>query len=137
MKKLDNGVDTRLDGRHPEFSRMSNRPGIGYGVVSRVKDELLRCGLDNLEDVPTALRHGPYTMPLGRYLVRKLRRELDREEIAPDTVLAAQKEELRELREAAFDASKSFKSAILEANLQKRRNLYAKLRLRDNPRNDL
>lgn len=137
MKKLDNGIDNRLDGRHPEFSRMSNRPGIGYGVVPRLKDELLRHSLDNLEDVPTALRHGPNPMPLGRYLVRKLRSELGRDEKCPDSVLEAQKEKLRDVREAAFEASKSFKTAILEANLQKRRNLYSRLRLRDNPRNDL
>ncbi len=78
MTKLD---DPRLEGRFPEFARMSNRPGIGAGAMSDLADQLKAGhGKDLVEeqgDVPPELQHGKKKYPLGRYLQSKLREELE------------------------------------------------------------
>lgn len=79
-KKMNNVADRRLYGRHPEFQRMSLRPGIGATAMDDVASAL-ECdfGLDEIArvgDVPTALSHGSYPRPLGRYLRRMLRRKV-------------------------------------------------------------
>jgi len=79
-KKMTAKDDPRLLGRHPEFARMSLRPGIGALAVPVIADALncsagaASIALDG--DVPTALNHGRKKLPLGRYLRRKLREEL-------------------------------------------------------------
>ena len=63
---------------------MSNRPGIGFGALDEVVRTMRRFNLDKSQpDVPSALRHGARTLPLGRYLRRKLRAALGKEEGAP------------------------------------------------------
>lgn len=79
-KKMNNVDDRRLYGRHPEFQRMSLRPGIGASAMDDVATAL-ECdfGLDEIArvgDVPTSLSHGTYPRPLGRYLRRVLRRKV-------------------------------------------------------------
>ena len=73
-------VDSRLNGRQPEFARMSRHPGIGALAVPVVASALgSRFGAKSVAqtgDVPTALMHGRSSLPLGRYLRRKLREEL-------------------------------------------------------------
>lgn len=74
LKKLTNRFDDRLNGRHPEFSRMSLRPGIGADAMHDVASTVLEFNLVEREgDVPSSLRHGKRIMPLGRYLRRRLR----------------------------------------------------------------
>lgn len=80
-KKMTSKSDSRLNGRHPEFSRMSLRPGIGATAVpsisSSILDSLHGCKLlSDLGDVPTSLNHGTRSLPLGRYLRQKLREEI-------------------------------------------------------------
>lgn len=87
-KKLTDKDDPRLQGREPEFARMSRRPGIGALSILQISEairshpagwpEISRKG-----DVPLSLRHGRKNMPLGRYLRMKLRQELgiDPEEV--------------------------------------------------------
>jgi len=79
-KKMTNENDVRLGGRYPEFARMSLRPGIGAGAVGPIADALnCAAGAASLAldgDVPTALNLGRKSLPLGRYLRRKLREEL-------------------------------------------------------------
>lgn len=106
-KKLTKVDDERLAGRYPEFARMSLRPGIGAAYLERVEEAIRRYGnLDErLVDVPETLRHGKKMMPLGRYLRRKLRVRLGREEKCPDEVLAALQEEVRPLYEMASQAT--------------------------------
>lgn len=60
-------------------------------------------------DVPRALMHGRKTLPLGRYLRRKLREELGFENVGgQDVVAARQSEELR-----ALSADKGGIAAVL------------------------
>lgn len=108
--------DDRLAGRHPEFARMSNRPGIGRDAMDVLANEFLRLGLDKTQpDVPSALRHGPKLLPLGRYLQRRLRVLVGREEKTPDEVIQKVQQELSAVRQAAFDNSESFSVALREA----------------------
>lgn len=82
-KKLTSINDPRLNGRYPEFARMSNRPGIGALAVPAFADTVSKYGLDDLEasgDVPTNYREGGQSRPLGRYLRTKLRKELNLDE---------------------------------------------------------
>lgn len=84
-KKLTSPDDPRLNGRHPEFARMSNRPGIGALAVQAFADTVSQYGLDDLQetgDVPTNYREGGQSRPLGRYLRTKLRKELNLDEEA-------------------------------------------------------
>lgn len=80
-KKLTRPDDPRLAGRHPEFARMSLRPGIGALAIPDICDTLYTkhgCQQLALEgDVPTVLQHGARKLPLGRYLRGKLREALD------------------------------------------------------------
>lgn len=79
-KKMTDKADPRLKGRHPEFARMSLRPGIGALAIEDIAlvlttdhgcDEILNTG-----DVPQVLMHGSKRWPLGRYLRKKLREHL-------------------------------------------------------------
>lgn len=74
MKKMTKVDDVRLQGRFPEFARMSLRPGIGALSLQPVIESLQRYRTVESEgDVPAGLRHGSSVMPLGRYLREKLR----------------------------------------------------------------
>jgi len=87
-------------------------------------------GLEDREaDVPSALRHGQRLLPLGRYLQKRLRVMVGRDEKAPAEVLEKYKEELRPLREAAFDNSLSLKSEIVRAADQAVLNMEARARI--------
>lgn len=112
-KKMTHRQHPWLKGREPEFARMSNRPGIGADAMFEVADTLMRFSLDTRAgDVPVTLRHGSRELPLGRYLRRRLRKMIGKEENTPAEVLAEIAEAMRPLRETAFDASVSFASEI-------------------------
>lgn len=84
-KKMTAKDDPRLNGRHPEFSRQSNKNGgLGYAAMHELASQILALNLDTSQgDVPSSLRHGSRQLPLGRYLRRKLRLMIGKEENAP------------------------------------------------------
>lgn len=78
-KKMTSKDDPRLNGRHPEFARMSLRPGIGAEAMEKVAASFRDGpGADFLTlngDVPLSIKYGNKQFPLGRYL-RTILREL-------------------------------------------------------------
>lgn len=87
------------EGRIPPFARMSNRPGLGLGVMDDVASSLMEYGIEEqLLDVPMVLRHGKHIWPLGRYLRVALRKRLGRSEKAPEGVYKAWDEAMQPLR---------------------------------------
>lgn len=129
LKKLTRTDDPRLEGRWPEFARMSNRPGIGKDAMQLVAETLKHYDLHtSLEDVPSSLRHGRKLYPLGRYLKHKLRLALGREEGTPAEVIYALAKEMRFLfeRARADEEHPSAKDHIIEEYRQQVRNLEAK-----------
>lgn len=131
-KKLTTAGDPRLDGRHPEFARMSLRPGIGGDAVWEIADVVLQYDLDKKEgDVPSSLRHGGKELPLGRYLVQRVRVISGHEKNAPQIVVDKIDAELRPLREAARSDNEnpSLKEKFLAANLGHVRNFESRERI--------
>lgn len=116
IKRMTRYDDIRLNGRTPEFCRMSLRPGIGANAVFDIASDLMKYGLEDEVDVPTALVHGKSNLPLGRYLRKKLRLAMGKDGDTPAEVLEKMAEEMLPLRQTAFDASTSFASQIVEAN---------------------
>lgn len=76
-KGMTRDTDARLDGRHPEFSRMSRSPGIGAHALDRYVSELTTrkgaAALSQMGDIPSEIRIDGKSYPLGRYLVTKAR----------------------------------------------------------------
>lgn len=129
-KKMTAPDDRRLYGRHPEFARMSNRPGIGLSAMWELADAWMKFDLEESQaDVPVSLRHGSRELPLGRYLRRKLRTMVGRDEKTPQAVLDAMADEMQPLRQAAFDASRSFKKEVLKSSKQSRQNFHSRSRI--------
>lgn len=126
IKRMTSLDDVRLNGRTPEFCRMSLRPGIGADAMWDVASDLLRDnGMVGRVDVPTSLAHGRTHLPLGRYLRRKLRIAIGKDGDCPAEVLEKLAEEMRPLRESAFNSSSSFASEIVGANEGRYRNSMA------------
>lgn len=80
-KKMTSANDPRLEGRHPEFARMSNRPGLGfpglYGIYEWLHTYEGCQYLTRYFDVPKTIRFHGKIYPLGRYLVSALRTAMD------------------------------------------------------------
>lgn len=129
-KKMTARDDERLQGRAPEFGRMSRRPGVGADAMDDVASTFMEFDLDTTQaDVPSALRHGSRELPLGRYLQRRLRERVGKDAEAPASVLAQVEEELSPLRVAAFDGSRSFKAEIVKAGDGKVANMESRNRV--------
>ena len=125
--------DPRLGDRHPEFSRMSLRPGIGADMMHEYASSLLQFDLVDAAqgDVPSSLRHGSRTLPLGRYLTRRLRTLVGKEANAPQETISARAEEMRPLFEASRRSSEnpSFKRNLVEANTAKAMSQAARTKI--------
>lgn len=139
-KKLTRPDDPRLEGKHPEFARMSNRPGIGAGFMDEIASTLMELEVE-YDDVPDAIGQGRKKYPLGRYLKKRLRTRVGRDEKTPQKILDEISEKMRPLREIAEANAprghKSFylKTLITEANAGKRQRLegrYNRARKRGN-----
>lgn len=78
----------QLNGRVPEFSRMSRNPGIGFGCVEHlVTFHQTKVGVDYLikyRDVVGSIRTHGKIKPLGRYIIRKTRDALGIHHSDPD-----------------------------------------------------
>jgi len=105
-KKMTGVNDERLEGRMPEFARMSLRPGIGGNSIHDVASVCLQWGSD-APDVPSQLRHGGKLMPLGRYLIRRLRLATGRLADAPQETLARLDEEVFDVRMVAKEVTRA------------------------------
>lgn len=126
-KKMTTDDDPRLEGRLPEFARMSLRPGIGLGMMHELASTLMEHKLDErMIDVPLSLQHGTKQWPLGRYLRRKCRTFIGRHPDTPPESLQPLVEKMRPLREAAFNDSIPFSVKVLEASLGKRIQIEAR-----------
>ena len=126
-KKMTSIDDPRLEGRLPEFARMSLRPGIGLGMMDDLASVLMEHKLDErMIDVPTSLQHGNKKWPLGRYLRRKLRQRIGRDEKTPFEALQQYKEEMQPLREVAWNDEKPLSEVYLESTEGKRIQIEAR-----------
>lgn len=137
-KKMTRQNDERLNGRHPEFARMSLRPGIGADALWEIADRLMEFAPSDV-DVVTSLNHGRKSLPLGRYLTRKLRAYTGREVNAPPETLATMAAKVHHLREAAKEATKApgmathrnqaFKSLLITENKGRVAGMEARQRI--------
>lgn len=110
-KKMTFREDRRLDGRYPEFARMSLVPGIGADAMWDAASVMMQYKLEE-KGIPSQLRHGRKMLPLGRYLRKKLA-EMVGHEVPP---YMEADEQLRILREYAFANSRSLQSVYAEVN---------------------
>lgn len=131
-KKLTSRDDIRLNGRHPEFARMSLKPGIGRDFLWDAASTLMSFNLETSQvDVPSTLRHGKKELPLGRYLTRELRKMVGKDAACPPSVLQEQKEKLLPLQKAARSSkdAPSLRHQIILANKGKVASLTTRARI--------
>lgn len=147
-KKMTNKDDPRLGGRHPEFARMSNggrnRSG---GIGASAMEEVVAClstdvGLNHVADsgdVPSSLKHGLKSMPLGRYLRGKIRQQLGFGSTGtPSAALQKFGAEMRFVLEEEIvkpeNAQKSIRQILVDMNEQKRLNLVGRTKIHESRR---
>lgn len=130
-KKLTAKDDARLNGRAPEFARMSLKPGLGYSALHEVASVVMTYNLEVDGDVPHSLRHGPKQLPMGRYLTRNLRQLTGRQPGAPQSVVDKVGEELLDLRKAARASTEapSLKQHVIKAGAAKVRSMETKAKI--------
>lgn len=85
-KKMTKADDPRLEGRQPEFARMSRRPGIGVPAVSVLAESLTSAGGVVGGDIPTAVRVRGKLLPIGRTLRSKFRVAMGMEPTEPQPI---------------------------------------------------
>lgn len=126
-KKMTHRDDPRLYGREPEFARMSLRPGIGANAMHNAASAMMQWDLEKRDaDVPHALSWSGRDLPLGRYLRRKLRTYVGRDEKAPPQSFAHAEAELSVMRAFAWDNEVSTKEAYNQINEPFARSLSAR-----------
>ena len=137
-KKMTAVDDPWLQGRHPEFARMSLKPGIGAGAVFDVAHTLLsyQNTLDTMSDVPGELRIGAKRMPIGRYLHQRLRVAVGRDAKAPDCKVQEIQAQLLPVRLAAKadNVNPSFKARVIEMGEGKRAAAKSRRQIFSKPR---
>jgi len=130
VKNMRHRQDPRLGGREPEFSRMSLKPGLGFGALCGVTQTYLDYSLDRGE-APTRLVHGGKPKPLGRYLRTKLAEMLGMERCAVDEEMLALWEVAKAATPQGGEVRRNyFKNLLVEAGEQKVLNMAARQKLR-------
>lgn len=140
-KKLTRRDDVRLEGRHPEFARMSRNPGIGSNAMRIVAASLAASDqgqyhVDAGGDVPAELRIGKRKVPLGRFLLQRLRKAYGFTDEYIEFLKARgtyeASVEMSTVLQAALDASPlaSPKTAYLQEAIQKIRNVENRAAIR-------
>ena len=130
-----------LNGRHPEFSRMSNgggkdpqfKGGIGYPALDTIQHMLETdhgCNLiSELNDVPDVIKIGGRQMLIGSYLKNKLRERIGVDEKTKEKKLSnLRKEKIEEYLEylaslPTGSPALGQKDFLVEKHIQKVRNL--------------
>lgn len=132
-KKMTSKDDPRLNGRYPEFPRMSLKPGIGAHAMFDVANTLLNYQntLDTMADVPGELMVGKRKLPIGRYLKKRLREYVGRDEKSPLSEIEKIKSELLPVRLAARASSSnpSFKARLIEMGSGRRASMAARSKI--------
>lgn len=134
-KKMTSKEDARLRGAHPEFSRQSRRPGVGFPGVAKLASTI-RQHVDpkDLVDVPLTIKQGKNNhLPLGRYIRNKLRISLGLPEGAPEDVLQrAWEEQVRPVLELAKKDKRnpSLRQAFAARNAPYEAQLQAKMAMK-------
>lgn len=117
----------------PEFARMSNRPGIGAKAMEALAARLNSTYTDWADgDVPHQLQIGKRTIPLGRYLLSRLRREVGfKEELIKEIRDRKSYEKSIEMQALFTDSSpdSTFKATYLNDIEGKLRNVEARAAL--------
>lgn len=130
-KCSDSCTHPPLRGRSPEFARMSLRPGIGASAMDTVASAFLGVSGQSGLSVPRMLKHGPKTMPLGKYLRGKLHEKLAREKDPVEIQKFAL--QMHGMLEDAFkdpaNRSRSVKKIITEKNKQKVLSLENRIKI--------
>lgn len=140
--KNDPKVQQFLKGRHEEFARMSKRPGLGALTAIDIASSLTTNGgailLETLGDVPSVLKHGKKSQPLGRYLKEKIREAYGfKEKGTPKEKLKEWSMQLSELLEVAINSTedptqreKNIKNVYINdqkiLNMETRHNIFNK-----------
>lgn len=107
-KKMTSHDDYRLQsGIHPEFARMSLRPGIGASSIpsfaTAFRDKSGRQFITHTGDVPSVFKVARRDFPIGRYLRERLRSELN--VVANEPVMRGRERVVKML--AMYENSKS------------------------------
>lgn len=119
-KKMEFAGAGDLEGREPEFQRMSLRPhGIGGafipGLGAQLTNEVGSVALSRLADVPREVRIGGKLYPMGRYLQGKLREAVGWDSKMPEV----QKEILKAKELALTDVERVEKEVHRERQYDK------------------
>lgn len=139
VKKMTDPALPVLQGRYPEYARMSRRPGLGVPALSALVTAVCsEYGVEEIEaigDVPMSVNIGRKSWPLGRLLRQKLREEVgfteEYTQAISDRYVLESTEEMLRLREAHGDNSSFLhKNALVQENIQKVRNLEGRAKLK-------
>lgn len=119
VKKLCKRSHPDLNGRYPEFSRMSNKPGIAGQFRDYMWDSLWskntgEIWLDPNGDVPKTVTLDGKQFPLGRLITRGLREKASIQEVSQETYKAQMQALWLHSYSSSSEKPLSVKQAILE-----------------------
>lgn len=139
VKKMTRKDDPRLQGRVPEFARMSLRPGIGAVSMDVVAETMFRnssvfLDSDGLNgDVPQSLRLGRQSVVLGRYLRKVLREKIGMDEASAEAITRewsiSRSQEMLAMCVDAGAAATDAKRVLFEKNLGRMQSLEARQKI--------